>query len=189
MARVPYLDKSDLPPEDQALLKRDITLHRALAHSPNGLRAFGGLGEFIRHKSRLDPRLRELAILQVGYLARAPYEWSHHVKIGRDFGVSSDDIRDLIEESEGKPSKLEPLAKLVLKAAREMTDDLAISEATYAALRKDLDNERLVDLVITISFYNAVVRLLGSLQIDVEPEYQPYLEEFPLPAAAKGKAR
>jgi alkylhydroperoxidase family enzyme len=76
----------------------------------------------------------------------------------------------------------------VLKAAREMTNDLAISEATFAALRKDLDNERVVDLVITISFYNAVVRLLASLQIDVEPEYQPYLEEFPLPAAGKGKA-
>jgi alkylhydroperoxidase family enzyme len=187
MARVPYLDKSDLAPEDQELLKRNITLHRALAHSPNGLRAFGGLGQFIRHKSRLDPRLRELAILQVGYLARAPYEWSHHVKIGRDFGVTDDDIRALIEETEGKSSRLEPLAKLVLKAAREMTNDLAISEATFAALRKDLDNERLVDLVITISFYNAVVRLLGSLQIDVEPEYQRYLGEFPLAAAGAEK--
>jgi alkylhydroperoxidase family enzyme len=188
MARVPYLDKSNLAPADQELLKRNITLHRALAHSPNGLRAFGGLGQFIRYTSRLDPRLRELAILQVGYLARAPYEWSHHVKIGRDFGVSDDDIRALIEETEGKSSKLEPLAKLVLKAAREMTDDLAISKATFAALAKDLDNERLVDLVITISFYNAVVRLLGSLEIDVEPEYQGYLDEFPLPAASRGKA-
>ena len=188
MARVPYLDKSDLAPENHDLLARNITLHRALANSPNGLRAFGALGQFIRHKSRLDPRLRELAILQVGYLARAPYEWSHHVKIGRDFGVTDDDIRALIEETAGRSSKLGPLAKLVLKAAREMTNDLAISEATYAALRKDLDNERIVDLVITISFYNAVVRLLGSLQIDVEPEYQRYLEEFPLPAAGKGKA-
>ncbi len=140
MARVPYLDKSDLAPENHDLLARNITLHRALANSPNGLRAFGALGQFIRHKSRLDPRL------------------------------------------------LEPLAKLVLTAAREMTHDLAISEATFAALRKDLDNERVVDLVITISFYNAVVRLLASLQIDVEPEYQHYLEEFSLPAAGKGKA-
>jgi alkylhydroperoxidase family enzyme len=185
MARVPYLDKSDLAPENHDLLTRSITLHRALVHSPNGARAFGGLGQFIRHKSRLDPRLRELAILQVGYLARAPYEWSHHVKIGRDFGVTNDDIRALIAETEGKPSKLEPLAKLVLKAAREATSDGAVSEATFAALRKDFDNERIVDLVITISFYNAVVRLLGSLAIDVEPEYQPYLDEFPLPPPAK----
>ena len=185
MARLPYLDKSDLAPEHQELLARNITLHRALAHSPDGLRAFGGLGQFIRHKSRLDPRLRELAILQVGYLARAPYEWSHHVKIGRDFGVTDDDIRALIEETGGRTTELEPLARLVLKAAREATQEGAIAQATFDMLRKDLDNERLVDLVITISFYNAVVRLLSSLAIDVEPEYQPYLDEFPLPQAGK----
>ena len=51
MARVPYLDKSDLAPENHDLLKRTITLHRALVHSPNAARAFGGLGQFIRHKS------------------------------------------------------------------------------------------------------------------------------------------
>ena len=188
MARVPYLDKSDLAPENQDLLARNITLHRALVNSPNAARAFGGLGQFIRHKSRLDPRLRELAILQVGYLARAPYEWSHHLRIGRDFGVKDDDISGLIRESEGKPSKLEPLAKLVLKAAREMTEDLAVSEATFAALRKDLDEERMVDLVVTIAFYNAVVRVLATLEIDVEPEYQLYLDAFPLPGK-KARAR
>ena len=182
MARVPYLDQQDLAPEHRDLLARSVNIMRALANSPNGLRAFQGLGQFIRFKSRLDPRLRELAILQVGYLARQPYEWSHHIKIGRDFGVSDADIAALIADSEGKPNDLEPLAKAVLKAAREMTNDLAISDATYAELQKSLDHERLVDLTITIGFYNAVVRILHTLQIDVEDAYQGYLQEFPLPA-------
>src|SRR5690606_17027464 len=92
MARVPYLTKDDLPEEHKALLARDIALNRALAHTPNGMRAFGTLGGFIRNTSTLDPRLREMAILQVGYLTRSRYEYSHHIKIGRDFGVSDDDI-------------------------------------------------------------------------------------------------
>jgi alkylhydroperoxidase family enzyme len=71
MARVPYLDKADLAPENRDLLSRNINLYRVLAHSPNGLRSFSALGKFIRHQSRLDPRLREMAILQVGYLALA----------------------------------------------------------------------------------------------------------------------
>ena len=181
MARLPYLDKSDLAPENQDLLARNINLVRALAHSPDGTRAFSALATFIRFKSRLDPRLRELAILQVGYLTRSPYEYSHHVKIGREFGVSDGDLRALAEETAGRQSALEPLAKAVLRAAREMTRDLAISDTTFAALRAELDNERLVDLVMTIAVYNGVVRLLATLQIDVEPEYQHYLEEFPLP--------
>jgi alkylhydroperoxidase family enzyme len=181
MARLPYLDKSDLPPEQQDLLNRPINLMRALVHSPNATRAFSGLGQFIRHKSRLDPRLRELAILQVGYLARSPYEYSHDIKIGRDFGVSDADIHAVIAESEGRASALEPLAKAVLKAARDMTEDRAIDDKTFAALLRALGEECLTDLVVTIAFYCGVVRLLTTLAIDVEPDYRPYLEEFPLP--------
>ena len=70
MARVPYLEQSDLAPEDQALLNRPIWLAKALVNSPKAARAFFGLGGYIRHGSKLDPRLRELAILQVGWLAR-----------------------------------------------------------------------------------------------------------------------
>jgi alkylhydroperoxidase family enzyme len=183
MARLPYLDPQDLAPEHRDLLARSINLVRALAHSPDALRAFHALGQFIRFKSRLDPRLRELAILMVGYLTRSPYEWSHHVKIGRSFGVSDADIRALMQEAEGRESALEPLARTVLKATTEMTRDLGVSDATFAELREGLDEERIVDLVITIGFYNAVVRVLTSLKIDVEEDYQSYLEEFPLPAA------
>jgi alkylhydroperoxidase family enzyme len=181
MARLPYLSKSDLKPEDHELLAREINLNRALVNSPNGTRAFSRLGGFIRNGSKLDGRLRELAILQVGYLTRSRYEYSHHIKIGRDFGVSDDDIRGLIEESAGRPSGLDGLTKSVLRAAREMVTDIGISDATFAELESEFDNECLTDLVITIAFYCGVVRLLASLQIDVEDEYLHYLEEFPLP--------
>jgi alkylhydroperoxidase family enzyme len=104
MARVPYLDKSDLPPELQDILNRPIALNRAMANSPHAARAFGVPAMYIRHKSKLDPRLREMAILQVGYLAKSPYEYSHHVKIGREFGVTDDDIRAIGEETAGRPT-------------------------------------------------------------------------------------
>ena len=102
-------------------MKRNINLHRLLAHSPNGARAFNAVGNFIRHGSRLDPRLREMAILQVGYLERSPYEYSHHVKIGRDFGVSDDDIRAITDETEGRPTQ--PRAASQGGAARGARDD------------------------------------------------------------------
>lgn len=183
MARLPYLEKSQLPPEHQDLLKREIALNKQLAHSPGALRAFQTLGGYIRYGSKLDPRLRELAILQVGYLARSPYEWSHHIKIGHDFGVSDADIGALIDDSHGRPAALDALALLVLRGARETSVDGQMSAGTFASLQQALGNEQLVDLVMTIAFYNAVVRVLASLQIDVEPEYQKYLQQFPLPEA------
>lgn len=181
MARVPYLDVADLRPEHQDLLKRPIALFKALVNSPNGARAFSGLGQFIRYGSKLDPRLRELAILQVGWLARSPYEWSHHVKIGHDFGVSDADVHALIEESAGRQTELDVLTRTVLRAAREMTAQGAMTDASFTTLQASLGNEQVVDLTLTIAFYNAVVRVLATLQIDVEDEYMPYLRQFPLP--------
>ena len=40
MARVPYLELSDLSAEDQDLLKRRISLFQALVNSPKAARAF-----------------------------------------------------------------------------------------------------------------------------------------------------
>jgi alkylhydroperoxidase family enzyme len=187
MARLPYLQQSDLPPEHRDLLAPRASddsvpnLYRVLAHGPNVMRKQNALAMHIRHDSRLDPRLRELAILQVGYSTRQPYEYSHHVKLALEFGCSEDDIRAIADETAGRPTSLDPLAKLVLRAAREMTDDKAMSDATFAALHRGLDNDRLLELIVAIATYNGVIRILGTLQIDVEESYLPYLEKFPLP--------
>jgi hypothetical protein len=69
----------------------------------------------------------------------------------------------------------------VLRAAREMTLDRSLSEATFAALQKGLDNERLVDLIFAIANYNAVVLILEALKVDLEDEYLAYMERFPFP--------
>jgi len=181
MARLPYLDKSDLLPEHRDLLALNVNLYRILAHSPRATRSINTLARYLRDGSQLDARLREMAILQVGYLMRSAYTFSHHVRIGRNYDLSDDDIRAVAEETAGRPTNLEPLAKTVLQAAREMTQGKAIAAETFASLRETLGNERVTDLVITISFYIGLVCLEESLDLDVEDDYRGYLEEFPLP--------
>ena len=104
MARLPYLEADQVAPEYRDMLKRNTNLHKLLVNSPDMARAFNGIGGYIRFNSRLDPRLRELAILQVGWMEKSEYEFTHHVKIGREFGVTDEDIAGLIAETEGKTS-------------------------------------------------------------------------------------
>lgn len=183
MARVPYLDPEDLAPGDRDLLQRQISLYRALVNSPGMARAVQGLGRHIRYGSALDARLRELAILQVGYLARSPYEYSHHAKLGiEQFGVTPADIAAVVAESEGRASALAPLDRMALRAAREMHDGQKIADDTWEALAAELPRDQLVDLVVTIGHYCGIVRILATLEIDVEDDYAPYLERFPLPS-------
>ncbi len=183
MARVPYLNESDLDPKDHDLLERGSNLFRALVNNPKSARAFARHGAHTLGRSTLDPRLRELAILQVGYVTRVEYEYAHHVEIGRLNGVTDDDIRAIANETAGRETHLSALDSAVLRAARELTIDVSLQDETFAVLEEALDMESLVDLFLTISYYNGVVRTLAALQIDVEEKYLPYLKEFPLPPA------
>lgn len=180
MARLPYIDADQLPPEQRDLLKRPINLTRLLVNSPGMAKAFHGIGGYIRNKSSLDSRLRELAILQVGWMEKSEYEFTHHVKIGKEFGVTDEDIQGLFLETDGKPSKLDPLTRTVLKGAREMVRNIGMSDETFAEIKKHLSNEHMTDLVLTIAFYCAVVRVLATMKIDNEPQYKEVLKQYPL---------
>jgi AhpD family alkylhydroperoxidase len=177
-ARVPYLDADDLGEADRALLRRPINLFRALANNPDGLREFQRVGEWIRHHGQLDARLRELAILRVGYVTRCAYEFSHHVRIGQEFGLTADDI-NLVRRPAAGPAADEGAA-VVIRAATEITTDLGLADETWQRLADLLGTECAVELVLVVAHYCAVVRVLNTLKVDVEPEYEQYLREFPL---------
>ena len=181
MARLPYLEADQIAPEYRSMLARNTNLHKLLVNSPEAAKAFSGLGGYIRHRSKLDPRLRELAILQVGWLEKSEYEFTHHVKIGKEFGVTDADIQGMMAETDGKPSNLDALTKAVLTGAREMVRNLAMSDATFAEIKASLSDEHMTDLVLTIAFYCAVVRVLATMQMDNEPYYKEVLQQYPIP--------
>ena len=72
-------------------------------------------------------------------------------------------------------------AHSALKGTREMVRNLAMSDATFAEIKKSLSNEHMTDLVLTIAFYCAVVRVLATMQIDNEPYYKEVLQQYPIP--------
>ena len=62
-----------------------------------------------------------------------------------------------------------------------MVRNLAMSEATFAEIKASLSDEQMTDLVLTIAFYCAVVRVLATMQIDNEPTYKEVLKQYPIP--------
>ena len=67
------------------------------------------------------------------------------------------------------------------EGAREMVRELAMSDASFAEIKKELSNEHMTDLVLTIAFYCAVVRVLATMKMDNEPYYKEVLQQYPIP--------
>jgi alkylhydroperoxidase family enzyme len=189
VARVPYVGGGHALAPDGRGFRLSNNLFRALANSPEALREFLNLATWIRYDCQLNPRLRELAILQVGYVSSSAYEWSHHVEIGQRFGVSAADIRAITVETSGGVSGLSEVDRLVLRAARELTQDSVILPSTWSGLAEHLSGARLVDLVMVIAFYCQVVRVLSALEVEVEPAFQDHLTNFPLLMGDDGAVR
>ena len=61
-----------------------------------------------------------------------------------------------------------------------MVRDLAMSDATFRGIKQHLSNEEMTDLIVTVAFYCAVARVLATMKIDNEPEYEEVLRKYPL---------
>jgi alkylhydroperoxidase family enzyme len=178
MARVRYVPTSEIDPKHKDLLGRPIHLGQALVNSSEGYWNHHLLGAWIRAESTLDPRLRELLILQVGFTAKSAYEFSHHIRLSQDAGVTPEDIRAVIGFNGGESHGLAPVEQALLRAAAQLTRDADISDQIWAELAEHFDDTELVEIVLIVGYYNHVLRILRALRIDNEPEYEKYLAEY-----------
>jgi len=179
MPRLPMLERHQVAETDQDIFGDGLYLHRLTLHSPTLARLSRRIGLYFRNESALDPRLRELAILQVAHSSRSSYEYSHHLKIATACGVSADDIAAISAGKPGATSGSDELTSQTLKAARELSAGERISDETFASLRR-LPDKELIDLLFLISFYCGFVRFTGALNLEPEPEFQDILRAHPL---------
>lgn len=175
MARVPYLNREDLPEADRDIFDNLIAergqpvgnIFRTLAHTPGLLRRFLALGGELRNKTALDPQLRELALLTVGRIAQAEYEFVHHWNLARRVGVSREKLEALADWE--KSPVYSDQERAVIRYASEATIDVKVKDSTWEALKAFLDTRRIMELMQNVAFYNMVVRILVPAGVELEP--------------------
>jgi alkylhydroperoxidase family enzyme len=175
MARVPLLTRETAAPEIAELFAKmeqrgfpPVNLYRVLGHSPALGQQLIRLVNTLLFRGRLPPRLRELAIVLVGRVAQAPYEYSKHEVIAREVGVPQAQL-DALADWRGSPA-FDDHERAVLAYTHEVSRNYRVQDATFAALKAFLDDEQIVELTVVIGFYEAVCRILEALQVELEDE-------------------
>lgn len=167
MARIPYPDPDQAPePVRDALAGLPpLNIFRMLAHAETALRPFLRFGGTILGGLELDPRLRELAILQVAASTEARYEWVQHVEIGRAVGVS-DDLIAAVEL--GEWSTLPVVERAVVAFAAELVATPRVSDETFEAVRRHLSPREIVELMLTVGNYLMLARVMTTLELELD---------------------
>jgi alkylhydroperoxidase family enzyme len=146
---------------------RVFNIFKTLAHHPNLMRRWLVFGNHVLFKSTLPARERELVILRIGYLCQANYEWTQHVQIGLQAGLTTEEIRRIAKGPDAPEWKEQE--RLLLKATDELRTDAFISDATWAGLQKYYNTQQLMDLVFAVGQYNLVSMALNTLGVQLDP--------------------
>lgn len=168
MARIPYLTVEEMSPDYREMLKDrfDLNLYRMLPHAPTVGVGFLKMGGAILRQSELDPQLREIAILRVGFLSHAAYEVHQHKRVGKKAGLSDEKIAAI--EHDPKNTVFSPLERLVLRYTDDVVANVKASDALFKELLAKLNNRTMAELTLTIGFYMAVSRFLENFEVDIE---------------------
>ncbi len=140
-------------------------LYQVLLNSPPIAHGWEQMLSAVRNRNSIPAGLREMVILRVAVLNRAPYEFEAHVPHALKAGVSQEVIDGLraVPLADGMP--LSPAERVALRLTDAMTRDIDVPEALYDEVKQHFDAQGQIDLVATAAAYNMVSRFLVALQI------------------------
>lgn len=170
MARIAYpdLETASAPVREVFdVLPVHLNIFRMLAHAETLLRPFLRFGGAILGALELDPRLRELAILEVARVTPARYEWVQHVPIAQAVGVSEEQIAAL-QAGDTEAASLDPDARLVLAFTGQVVRDARPDEETLARAIERFSERELVELLLTIGSYMMLARVMVTLDLELD---------------------
>lgn len=183
MARVKLVEKDQADPAIKELFQKLedqkiplLNLFKAMGNCPKIGRNFVRLGNVILNPEFIDPKLRELAILRVGNLLKSEYEFTKHVTIGLEAGITKDQINELSNWTASK--KFTDIERAVLRYTDEVTLNVKVSDSTFANVKSFFNDQAIVKLTATIGYYGMVSRILVALQIELEPGEKAFIPKY-----------
>lgn len=175
--RIEPVVQAQTAPEIRAMLDpsgsgREIAaVYRTFARHPKLYVPRQILSEYIRTKSTLSPRVREMLILRIGWRCQSAYEWAAHAPAGRRAGLTNDQIQMLARSGyEGWTAA----DAAIVRAADELFDEDVISDATWKALDDQFDERQLLDVLITTGGYRMVSMVLNTFGVPAELNSEPF---------------
>lgn len=173
MARVKLLEIDEVDPIAKQMFQRSlddtgrvINLFKTLAHGPKICRDWNRMGATLLYKGVLSRKLQELAIIRVGHICRAPYELAAHNRIGLEVGLTQEQVNDIADWTDS--DHFDEAERATLQYTDEVSRDVRVSDETFAEIERHFSQREIVELTVSIGFYNMVCRVLEPLQIDME---------------------
>lgn len=179
--RIPPVTEADWTDAQREILApykdsgRMYNVYTTMANYPELMRDWIVFASHVLRRNSLPEQDREILILRIGWLCQSEYEWSRHVIIGKNVGLTGEDLQHIMTgpNADGLSKK----HRLLLQATDELHEDAFISDTTWNGLSDIYSTQQLMDLVFTVGQYNLVSMALNSFGVQLDPDVEGFPEQ------------
>ena len=148
-----------------------------LLRSPELMTRTRAMGDYLRFKSALPPRLSEFVILLTAREWTQQYEWNAHYPIAIKAGAKRE-VLDAIAEG-SRPSGMTEEEAILYDFCRELHHDKAVSDATYDRAIKAFGEQGVVDAIGITGYYTMLAMTLNTARTPAPETGSPVLRPNP----------
>jgi len=148
-----------------------------LLRSPEVMLRAKAMGDYLRFKSVLPPRLSEFAILITAREWTQQYEWSVHSTIAVKAGLSAEIVKAVAEGT--RPTAMSEDETIVYAFCTELHHNQSVSDAIYSKALAKFGEQGIIDLVGINGYYTFLAMVMNVARTPAPKGSEPALVAFP----------
>lgn len=137
-----------------------------IARHPDLLRRWMPLFAHCLHKQSLNLRQREIVILRTGWLAGSAYEWSQHVPIARQRGVTASEI-EAVTAGPAHPTWSSD-DRAILESVDALMARFTLNDMEWRRLVTHVTPNKALDVIFTVGQYRLVAGFLFAFNVQLD---------------------
>ncbi len=184
MARIPLPSPDEMSPEQRRVHDavvagpRGVVIGplRAAIHNPELAERWSKLGEVLRYRTTLPPKLSELAIIVTGRHWTSQVEWFVHARAAAEAGLAASVIEEI--RLGRTPEFDDPQEAEIYEFTRQLLRAGAVDGETYGRVERRFGPRGVVELTALIGYYTMVSMTLNAHEIPLPDGVAPPLSRF-----------
>jgi 4-carboxymuconolactone decarboxylase len=135
------------------------------------------MGDYLRFKTVLPPKLREFAILVTARQWTQQYEWEFHSSVAIKAGLSSEIIKAVADGR--RPVGMSEEEEIVHDFCIELHQNKSVSDATYAKVLSKFGEQGVIDLASINGYYTFLSMVMNVARTPAPKGDGPALVPLP----------
>jgi 4-carboxymuconolactone decarboxylase len=148
-----------------------------LLRSPEVMSRARAMGDYLRYRSVLPPRLSEFVILLTARRWTQNYEWNAHEPLARQAGLSADIVKAVAEGR--RPERMADDEDALYTLCDELHRNQSVSDATYARAVARFGEQGVIDALGITGYYTMLAMVLNTARTPLPGGAKPALAPFP----------